>query len=53
MSDFLDRAVDVIVIGAGPAGLAAAIAAKKNGVHNLVVVDRNSWLGGILLSVYT
>jgi NADPH-dependent 2,4-dienoyl-CoA reductase/sulfur reductase-like enzyme len=40
--------VDLIVIGAGPAGLAAAISAKKNGVQNLVVIERNDWLGGIL-----
>jgi NADPH-dependent 2,4-dienoyl-CoA reductase/sulfur reductase-like enzyme len=40
--------IDLIVIGAGPAGLAAAISAKKNGVQNLVVIERNDWLGGIL-----
>jgi NADPH-dependent 2,4-dienoyl-CoA reductase/sulfur reductase-like enzyme len=36
------------VIGAGPAGLAAAVSAKKNGVQNLIIVERNNWLGGIL-----
>jgi NADPH-dependent 2,4-dienoyl-CoA reductase/sulfur reductase-like enzyme len=36
------------VIGGGPAGLATAISAKKNGVQNLVVLERNDWLGGIL-----
>jgi NADPH-dependent 2,4-dienoyl-CoA reductase/sulfur reductase-like enzyme len=36
------------VIGAGPAGLAAAISAKKNGAENLIIVERNDWLGGIL-----
>jgi NADPH-dependent 2,4-dienoyl-CoA reductase/sulfur reductase-like enzyme len=40
--------VDLVVIGAGPAGLAAAISAQKNGVQNLVIVERNDWLGGIL-----
>ena len=40
--------VDLVVIGAGPAGLAAAVSAKKNGVQNLVLVERNGWLGGIL-----
>ena len=40
--------VDVVVIGAGPAGLAAAASAKENGAKNVVILDRNSWLGGIL-----
>ncbi len=40
--------VDVLVIGAGPAGLAAAIAAKKAGVENLVVLEREDHPGGIL-----
>ena len=48
MSKLLSQDVDLVVIGAGPAGLAAAISAKKNGLENLVVVERNSWLGGIL-----
>ncbi len=48
MSKLLSQDVDLVVIGAGPAGLAAAISAKKNGLKNLVVIERNSWLGGIL-----
>ena len=40
--------VDVLVIGAGPAGLAAAIAAKKAGVDNLIVLEREDQPGGIL-----
>lgn len=39
---------DVAVIGAGPAGLAAAISARENGAKNVIILDRNSWLGGIL-----
>ena len=39
---------DVVVIGAGPAGLAAAISARENGSKDVLVLDRNSWLGGIL-----
>ncbi|HER54584.1 MAG TPA: FAD-dependent oxidoreductase, partial [Candidatus Bathyarchaeota archaeon] len=48
MSKIVSRAVDLVVIGGGPAGLAAAISAKKNGVNELVIVERNDWLGGIL-----
>lgn len=38
---------DVIVIGGGPAGLAAAIAANQNGVQTLLI-EREARLGGIL-----
>ncbi len=48
MSELQVQDVDLLVIGAGPAGLAAAVSAKKNGLQNLVVVERNGWLGGIL-----
>ena len=40
--------VVVLVIGAGPAGLAAAIAAKKAGIENLIVLEREDHPGGIL-----
>lgn len=39
---------DVAVVGAGPAGLAAAIAAKENGARDVVVLDREEHPGGIL-----
>ncbi|MDO5022484.1 MAG: FAD-dependent oxidoreductase [Eubacteriales bacterium] len=39
---------DIIIIGAGPAGLAAAIAAKEQGVQDILVLERDSHLGGIL-----
>ncbi len=39
---------DVAVIGAGPAGLAAAISAHEHGAKNVLIIDRNNWLGGIL-----
>jgi len=39
---------DVVVIGGGAAGLAAAIRAKEAGAERVVVLDRNSELGGIL-----
>ena len=40
--------VDVLVIGAGPAGLAAAQAAKEDGIDNLLVLEREHNPGGIL-----
>ncbi len=39
---------DVVVIGGGPAGLAAAIEAKKNGIESILVIERDRELGGIL-----
>ena len=39
----------VIIIGAGPAGLAAAIEAKKTGADGVLIIERNSEPGGILL----
>jgi NADPH-dependent 2,4-dienoyl-CoA reductase/sulfur reductase-like enzyme len=39
---------DVVVIGAGPGGLAAAIAARQNGAEDVLVIERDHELGGIL-----
>jgi NADPH-dependent 2,4-dienoyl-CoA reductase/sulfur reductase-like enzyme len=39
---------ELVVIGGGPAGLAAAIEAKKNGVEDVLLIERDSRLGGIL-----
>ncbi|WP_207799357.1 NAD(P)/FAD-dependent oxidoreductase [Candidatus Cryosericum septentrionale] len=44
----LKEKYDVIVIGAGPAGLAAAIEAKKTGAQEVLVIERAQELGGIL-----
>ena len=40
--------VDILIIGAGPAGLAAAIAAKEDGCDSLLVLEREQTPGGIL-----
>ncbi len=39
---------DLVIIGGGPAGLAAAIEAKQNGIDNILLVERDNELGGIL-----
>lgn len=39
---------DIVVVGGGPAGLAAAIEAKKEGAESILVIERDRELGGIL-----
>ena len=39
---------DVVIIGGGPAGLAAAISVKKQGIDNILIIERDDKLGGIL-----
>ena len=40
--------VDVAIIGGGPAGMAAALAARENGAGKVLLIERDSNLGGIL-----
>ena len=37
---------DIVIIGGGPAGLAAAAAAKKSGAEDILILERDSVLGG-------
>ena len=39
---------DLIIIGGGPAGLAAAVAARDKGIENIMILEREARLGGIL-----
>jgi NADPH-dependent 2,4-dienoyl-CoA reductase/sulfur reductase-like enzyme len=40
---------DIVIIGGGPAGMAAAVAAKENGVDSILILERDIRLGGILI----
>ena len=42
------KANDLIIIGGGPAGLAAAVAARDNGIESILILERDKQLGGIL-----
>ena len=39
---------DTVIIGGGPAGLSAALGAKKKGSRNILIIERSEKLGGIL-----
>ena len=39
---------DLVIVGGGPAGLAAAVSAKDNGIDSILIVERDKELGGIL-----
>ena len=42
------KAYDIVIIGGGPAGLAAAAAAKRSGIDSILILERDKELGGIL-----
>lgn len=42
------KQVQLAIIGGGPAGLAAAIAAREKGVEDILIIERDKELGGIL-----
>ena len=42
------KTCDLVIIGGGPAGLSAAVAARKNGTESILILERDKELGGIL-----
>ena len=42
------KRADLVVIGGGPAGMAAAVAAYEKGLRNILILERDDSLGGIL-----
>ncbi len=43
-----DKRADLVIIGGGPAGLAAAASARKEGLQDILILERDTRLGGIL-----
>ena len=41
------KTCDLVIIGGGPAGLAAALGARKQGIKDILIVERDKELGGI------
>jgi len=39
---------DLVIVGGGPAGMAAAVEAKKLGIQDILIIERDVELGGIL-----
>ncbi|MBQ1230338.1 MAG: FAD-dependent oxidoreductase [Clostridia bacterium] len=42
------KQIDLVIVGGGPAGMSAAVAAYDNGIKNILILERDSHLGGIL-----
>ena len=48
MAQFTQRTAEAVIVGGGPAGLAAAIRLSEEGIRDIVILERENDLGGIL-----
>lgn len=46
MENYINK--DLVIVGGGPAGLAAAVSAKENGIDDIVILERDKYAGGVL-----
>ncbi len=44
----MSKKIDTVIIGGGPAGLSSAVALYKSGVRDIIILEREAQLGGIL-----
>ena len=42
------KQIDLVIVGGGPAGMSAAVAAYESGIRNMLILERDAHLGGIL-----
>jgi len=44
----MNQKVDLVIVGGGPAGMSAAVAAYDAGIRSILILERDKALGGIL-----
>ena len=44
----ITKETDLLIIGGGAAGMSAAVSAYENGIRDILILERNNSLGGVL-----